>query len=319
MAIWIVEMYPYHPPICYVTPGINMMIKPKHKFVDSSGRCYSKYLNEWNAKTSNLYELINELSIIFGADPPVYEKPNYEQEQLQALQLQQQQQQQTQSSNNLRSTTTTSNNNNQLQQQTTKQQTNVSSNNMRQTVSSTGSGHLSTNSTSSTGSTGGLLGSLFNTIKPDYQGQLNRKISGKLEGYNREISEAIDKEFQTQGKLAERQRQLEGVFQQVGSDKEQLEKGLTIIRSNDAKLTQWLEANENVDVEKELAGSLLDELGKQVLELQAGDHATEDAFYHLDKQIQKQGIDLDTYLATIREVAKQQFINKALLKKIHKF
>jgi ESCRT-I complex subunit TSG101 len=65
----------YHPPMCYVTPTQNMMIKPRHKHVDSAGRCYLPYLTEWQAKTSTIYEMINYMSAVFGNDPPVYQKP----------------------------------------------------------------------------------------------------------------------------------------------------------------------------------------------------------------------------------------------------
>jgi ESCRT-I complex subunit TSG101 len=62
--------------MCYVTPTQNMMIKPRHKHVDSAGRCYLPYLTEWQAKTSTIYEMINYMSAVFGSDPPVYQKPN---------------------------------------------------------------------------------------------------------------------------------------------------------------------------------------------------------------------------------------------------
>lgn len=45
MSFWIPEMYPQHAPITFVSPTENMIIKPKHKHVDTQGRCYSPYLS----------------------------------------------------------------------------------------------------------------------------------------------------------------------------------------------------------------------------------------------------------------------------------
>jgi len=75
VSLWIPEAYPYNPPIAYVIPSKDMIIKPKNKHVDSKGLCYLAYLSEWNYKTSNLYELVNSLSTAFGDDPPLCEKP----------------------------------------------------------------------------------------------------------------------------------------------------------------------------------------------------------------------------------------------------
>jgi ESCRT-I complex subunit TSG101 len=45
MSFWIPEMYPQHAPMTFVSPTDNMMIKAKHKHVDTQGRCYSPYLS----------------------------------------------------------------------------------------------------------------------------------------------------------------------------------------------------------------------------------------------------------------------------------
>jgi ESCRT-I complex subunit TSG101 len=56
--IWLVEKYPTHPPTCYVTPTKDMRIKPGHRHVDAMGLIYLPYLNQWNANSSNLAELV---------------------------------------------------------------------------------------------------------------------------------------------------------------------------------------------------------------------------------------------------------------------
>jgi ESCRT-I complex subunit TSG101 len=58
VVIWLVENYPMHPPTCYVTPTKDMRVKPGHRHVDPMGLIYLPYLNQWNANTSNLAELV---------------------------------------------------------------------------------------------------------------------------------------------------------------------------------------------------------------------------------------------------------------------
>ena len=52
-----------------------MDIKPKHKHVDSTGKCYFPYLNQWNPQTCNLLGLILQMVAAFSQEPPVYSKP----------------------------------------------------------------------------------------------------------------------------------------------------------------------------------------------------------------------------------------------------
>jgi chromosome segregation ATPase len=147
-----------------------------------------------------------------------------------------------------------------------------------------------------------------------------KKLAGDFRGFlaliTKDISERVEKESQTQTTLLERQKTLETILQQLYTEKDQIEKGMQLIKINDEKLSGWLDANSKVDVEKDLLLGVLDDLALQVLELQAEDRAIEDLFYYLDKQIQEGGIDVDVFLATIRELAKRQFMAKTLLKEI---
>lgn len=39
VAVWLPERYPLAPPLVYVVPTPDMVIKPRHTFVDASGGC----------------------------------------------------------------------------------------------------------------------------------------------------------------------------------------------------------------------------------------------------------------------------------------
>ena len=46
VCLWIIDTHPYNPPMVFVKPTSTMQIKPG-KHVDTNGRVYLPYLNEW--------------------------------------------------------------------------------------------------------------------------------------------------------------------------------------------------------------------------------------------------------------------------------
>lgn len=46
ICVWLLDTYPYNPPICFVKPTSTMMIKPG-THVDADGKFYLPYLHEW--------------------------------------------------------------------------------------------------------------------------------------------------------------------------------------------------------------------------------------------------------------------------------
>eukprot|EP01091_Cochliopodium_minus_P000898 TRINITY_DN107_c0_g1_i1.p1 TRINITY_DN107_c0_g1~~TRINITY_DN107_c0_g1_i1.p1 ORF type:complete len:431 (+),score=127.43 TRINITY_DN107_c0_g1_i1:33-1325(+) len=75
IKLWLEKEYPRVCPNVYVTPTQGMAIKPKHKHVDSTGKCYFPYLNQWNQQTCHLLGLLIQMAQAFSEDPPVFSKP----------------------------------------------------------------------------------------------------------------------------------------------------------------------------------------------------------------------------------------------------
>jgi len=71
---FLMDSHPYNPPIVYVKPTANMLIKAS-RHVDSSGLIYLPYLNEWKHPQSDIVGLLQVMSIVFGDEPPVFAKP----------------------------------------------------------------------------------------------------------------------------------------------------------------------------------------------------------------------------------------------------
>ncbi|KAF8077983.1 UEV domain-containing protein [Lyophyllum atratum] len=76
IAIWLTRGYPKEPPIAYVVPTINMLVKAG-KYIDVSGRCDIEFLQHWARKSEgcNISALLEAMQDQFSREPPVYAKP----------------------------------------------------------------------------------------------------------------------------------------------------------------------------------------------------------------------------------------------------
>ncbi|KAF8109477.1 hypothetical protein N665_0095s0049 [Sinapis alba] len=74
VIIWLLESYPRHPPCVYVNPTADMIIKRPHAHVTPSGLVSLPYLQNWVYPSSNLVDLVSELSAAFACDPPLYSR-----------------------------------------------------------------------------------------------------------------------------------------------------------------------------------------------------------------------------------------------------
>ncbi|KAF8654233.1 hypothetical protein AX16_003756 [Volvariella volvacea WC 439] len=76
IALWITRDYPREPPIVYVVPTGDMLVRPS-RHVDVSGRCTIEYMHNWLRKSEgcNVVALLEALQAHFSREPPLYAKP----------------------------------------------------------------------------------------------------------------------------------------------------------------------------------------------------------------------------------------------------
>ncbi|PWN54437.1 UEV-domain-containing protein [Violaceomyces palustris] len=76
VAYWIPREYPREPPMAFVVPTQEMLVR-RGKNVDVSGQVSGDYLSRWSSKPEgcNLLDLIHQCQQMFGQEPPVYAKP----------------------------------------------------------------------------------------------------------------------------------------------------------------------------------------------------------------------------------------------------
>eukprot|EP01117_Protostelium_nocturnum_P005651 TRINITY_DN2040_c0_g1_i5.p1 TRINITY_DN2040_c0_g1~~TRINITY_DN2040_c0_g1_i5.p1 ORF type:complete len:638 (+),score=199.96 TRINITY_DN2040_c0_g1_i5:86-1999(+) len=73
--LWIPLNYPFSPPLCYVIPSKDLVLKQEHQNVDADGKCFVSYTNQWKSDSCDLLGVSYSLSTVFSKDPPLYKKP----------------------------------------------------------------------------------------------------------------------------------------------------------------------------------------------------------------------------------------------------
>ncbi|GFR44116.1 hypothetical protein Agub_g5278, partial [Astrephomene gubernaculifera] len=74
IVMWLLERYPFNPPQIFVVPTSNMIIRAGN-FVNPSGEVSTPLLREWLFPSSNLVDVVLEMSQVFGSEPPLYTRP----------------------------------------------------------------------------------------------------------------------------------------------------------------------------------------------------------------------------------------------------
>lgn len=298
VIIWLMESYPRHPPLVFVNPTRDMVIKRAHPFVNPSGVVSIPYLQNWVYPSSNLVELARNLSHFFGRDPPLYAQVRAD------------------------------SNPNPNPSQTA---------HPPPSTSFPGIGHVSQVIRPAI-PPGGFQQQQQPALRPPYGAAVKtedreevfrRNAIDKLLGsFSEDIArlrEAREKDvdglFNAQGVLKQREEVLKLGLKEMQDEKEDLEQQLQMVLMNSDVLEEWLRENEgklknlgNVDVDT--AFEPCDNLSKQMLDCTVSDLALEDVIYSLDKAIQSGAIPFDQYLRNIRLLSREQFFHRATASKV---
>ncbi|XP_030587675.1 ubiquitin-conjugating enzyme E2 variant 3 isoform X2 [Archocentrus centrarchus] len=73
IQLWLLDSFPFTPPICYLKPTSNMVIR-EGKHVDAHGRIHLPGLHSWDHPKSSVVGLLNEMVTKFEEDPPLSSK-----------------------------------------------------------------------------------------------------------------------------------------------------------------------------------------------------------------------------------------------------
>lgn len=70
VQLWLIDSFPFTPPICFLRPTSNMVIR-EGKHVDAKGRIHLPGLHNWDYPKSSVVVLLNEMIRKFEEDPPL--------------------------------------------------------------------------------------------------------------------------------------------------------------------------------------------------------------------------------------------------------
>lgn len=73
VLLWLLDSFPFTPPICLLRPTANMVIR-EGKHVDARGRIFLPGLHNWDHPKSSVVGLLNEMIAKFEEDPPLSAK-----------------------------------------------------------------------------------------------------------------------------------------------------------------------------------------------------------------------------------------------------
>ncbi|KAL8249345.1 hypothetical protein R6Q59_006213 [Mikania micrantha] len=304
IVIWLIESYPRHPPLVFVNPTRDMVIKRQHSFVDPSGLVSIPYLQNWVYPSSNLVDLASNLSNCFGNDPPLYSqrRPN--------------------PNPNPNSSFSASGS-----------QGSVSSGSIRPSIpprpyppspyvtDSGGSGRIPSLSPPQ------RMGSASfedpaDVYKRNAINKLVEIVHSDVVGLRKTREAEMEGMFGAQAVLRRREEELLTGLREMQDEKEGLEQQLQMVLMNIDVLEKWVSENEgklggdslNFDIDDAITP--YDPLSKQMLECTASDLAIEDVVYALDKSVQEGAIPFDLYLKNIRLLSREQFFHRATFGKV---
>jgi len=298
--IWMIEQYPFSPPICYVTPTPGMIIKPKHRHVDSAGMCYLPYLSNWNPNTHNLVGLVGTMAKVFGQDPPVRSQASSPPP-----------------SNPIPPPTSMSPpssqppNPPQNYPQSSVNQPNSTPNYPQQSYPQSGGGYPSNNFAQP-------FEDPATVAKRNAVTNVTAKIHERLHQFNIVTTKEVDDCIAQSADIEAKSTAIASEKNRLEEDKSRMDVDIDNLTKSFDELSKWLDDNNSVAViDIDAVTEPRDPLSKQLLYLVGEEASIEDTMYYLEKKIISGHLDVETFLKSVRNLSTEQFIKRATIKKIH--
>mmetsp|Transcript_18588 Transcript_18588/g.53372 ORF Transcript_18588/g.53372 Transcript_18588/m.53372 type:complete len:459 (+) Transcript_18588:465-1841(+) len=151
----------------------------------------------------------------------------------------------------------------------------------------------------------------------ELRSKLTARLQGRLSQFYGGAREVISDDLRKQTKLERGSDDVREEILELRRRKEALERSHIATDAATADINSFLRSMENdaeIPVDDLCQPSCV--RSRQMLELDAKNHAISDVLYFLDRALVKGTIPLDVHLKTVRRLAKQQFMARALLTKI---
>ncbi|KAG7384610.1 hypothetical protein PHYPSEUDO_002424 [Phytophthora pseudosyringae] len=329
VEFWVAETYPMAPPVCFVRPTADMMVKPGHPHVTSDGYVKIPYTSDWRPDFT-LLELVAHMCSIFGNMPPVFRRPANSRPAAPH---------QNRLNGSSSSSAASSGTGGYFQQgsyaqshppQPSPYYSSQFQPHARQDLSASGDGESlfggsqqSPGASSLANSGAYASGRTLGEVRPEeLAAALKVEVTGKLqmqlEKNFKRVRDDIDLQFEHEVQLTQSRENVERGLQSLRFLREDIARAQGVVEEQDKEVTAWLEENEGKDtVDPDTILIECDALSKQMIKTLAEHYAIEDALYYMDRALGNDEIELSVFLKEVRKLARKQFMCLALVQKIH--
>uniref|UniRef100_A0ACD5VB90 Uncharacterized protein n=1 Tax=Avena sativa TaxID=4498 RepID=A0ACD5VB90_AVESA len=285
-VIWLPEPYPRAPPLVFLSPTRDMLIKPNHPLVDRSGLVAgAPYLRSWVFPSSNLLDLARSLSHLFGLDPPLFTRST---------------------PNPPPPAAASSMPPSPSPRPPSEAATVYAPRPYRFPASPQLASRPPPAEDPAEVFRRNAIAKLVDTAYAD---------AAALRSTREAEVEAL---FAVQAELRGRGVLVNDGVRKITEEKEALERRLQDVMMATDVIEAWVAENrKGTDAEAEEAIQPADVLSRQMLECTANDLALEDAIYALDKAVQEGAVPFDGYLRSVRALAREQFFQRVLCTKVN--
>ncbi|KAA0723607.1 Tumor susceptibility gene 101 protein ESCRT-I complex subunit TSG101 [Triplophysa tibetana] len=315
VCMWLLDTYPYNPPICFVKPTSAMMIKTG-KHVDANGKIYLPYLHEWKPPQSDLLGLIQVIVVVFGEEPPVFSRPS------------------TQSPFPAFPAFPAAGPPNNFYMPNTpglpfaQSQTSNPGGFQGYPYPAAVSGYPATSVPSpyTPVSTFTTVGSSRDatigedTIRVSLVSAVSDKLRWRMKEEMDRAQAELDALKRTEEDLKKGHQKLEDMVTKLDLEMADVDKNIDLLKCKDEEMTAALEKMENQSEDNDIDDviSPTAPLYKQILNLYAEENAIEDTIFYLGEALRRNVIDLDVFLKHVRLLSRKQFQLRALMQKARK-
>uniref|UniRef100_A0A8B9SFD6 Tumor susceptibility 101 n=1 Tax=Anas platyrhynchos TaxID=8839 RepID=A0A8B9SFD6_ANAPL len=312
ICLWLLDTYPFNPPICFVKPTSSMTIKTG-KHVDANGKIYLPYLHEWKYPQSDLLELIQVMIVVFGEEPPVFSRPTVSA--------------------------------GYPPYQATGPPTTSYVPGMPGGITPYPPGSTANPSYPNYPYPGGVPFPAttsvqyypsqppVTTVGPSRDGTISEDtiraslisaVSDKLRWRMKEEMDRAQAELnalkRTEEDLKKGHQKLEEMVTRLDQEVAEVDKNIELLKKKDEELSSALEKMENQSENNDIDEVIIPTapLYKQILNLYAEENAIEDTIFYLGEALRRGVIDLDVFLKHVRLLSRKQFQLRALMQKARK-
>ncbi|KAI9136757.1 UEV domain-containing protein [Paraphysoderma sedebokerense] len=334
IEIWVPLTYPSTPPICFVRPTPTMLVKPS-QHVDANGKIYHPYLSYWHSRpeTATIMDFLEILKSIFSQEPPVYAKPSSSPS--------------AQSPASASTGSPSSSSGGYTPQPQPPYTYPMNQQNFPGPIpmplppygtqpapvvyppqTSIATPFSSIPSSASLNQTELLSSAIPNANLPppldptqvklnSIKAPLTEKLNKRLTEFSTNMTKKMDDLLKENKELNEGEILILEGERRLKEEETKLEKSIEALTNQNKQLSESIAAlQKESEVNIDEVFTSTSAVHSQLFELTADENAIEDTMYYLAKGLMSERIDLSTYMKHIRSLAKDQFMRRALIKKI---